>query len=236
MSKREEKQARKSQEKDFRSDVLNTKKLILEDDFISFSSVDQSKFIERRADYEDFNADDIGDDLETKISQKYNRDQYPWLTSDTQKIRDVSIFLHNEILDFVSFISPSESDLEVRRQVVKCLKEVILSVLPTANVLVFGSCATGLNLPNSDIDLQVYQPEISEKTMITKISDAIVQHKMCRSIEVLKNAKVPIIKFRIKMLIFHQIESMGYTVFNLLKLYLRRGTKGETDKQILEVI
>ncbi|CDW74368.1 UNKNOWN [Stylonychia lemnae] len=49
-------------------------------------------------------------------------------------------------------------------------------------------------MPNSDIDLQVYQPEISEKTMITKISYAIVRNKMCRSMKVLKNAKIPIIE------------------------------------------
>jgi DNA polymerase sigma len=60
--------------------------------------------------------------------------------------------------------------------------------------MVFGSCATGLNLPNSDIDLLVYLPEIKESTMISRLTSALVKAGICRSIEPLKNAKVPIIK------------------------------------------
>jgi len=60
--------------------------------------------------------------------------------------------------------------------------------------MVFGSCATGLNLPNSDIDLLVYQPDVKETTMITKLTSALIKAGICKSIEPLRNAKVPIIK------------------------------------------
>lgn len=39
---------------------------------------------------------------------------------------------------------------------VKRVKAVVKEAYPEAQVLVFGSCATGLNLPNSDIDVLVY--------------------------------------------------------------------------------
>ena len=74
----------------------------------------------------------------------------------TLRIKDAFLFLHNEILDFVKFIEASPEDKEVRKQVVKRLKQVIRECYPEAQVMVFGSCATGLNLPNSDIDLLVY--------------------------------------------------------------------------------
>lgn len=43
-----------------------------------------------------------------------------------------------------------------RRQVVERIRKVVHSIYPTAEVLVFGSCATKLNLPHSDIDLLVF--------------------------------------------------------------------------------
>lgn len=60
--------------------------------------------------------------------------------------------------------------------------------------MVFGSCATGLNLPNSDIDLLVYNPDVRETTMINKITSALIKANICKSIEPLKHCKVPIIK------------------------------------------
>ena len=64
--------------------------------------------------------------------------------------------------------------------------------------MVFGSCATGLNLPNSDIDLLVYNPGMRELTMLNKISNSLVKAKFCKSIEALKFTKVPLIKLQDK--------------------------------------
>ena len=65
-------------------------------------------------------------------------------------------------------------------------------------MLVFGSCATGLNLPNSDIDLLVYYPEVREISMINKLTCELVKAGICTSIEPIKHAKVPIIKLQDK--------------------------------------
>lgn len=56
------------------------------------------------------------------------------------------------------FIESTQQDKEIRRSVVKKIKDVVLSSYPEARVMVFGSCASELNLPNSDIDLLVYNP------------------------------------------------------------------------------
>lgn len=42
--------------------------------------------------------------------------------------------------------------------------------------MVFGSCATGLNLPNSDIDLLVYNPDVKELTMLNNLCKNLVKH------------------------------------------------------------
>lgn len=77
------------------------------DDFLSFSEVNLSKFAEGRK----LISEEEKDDLETRISQKYDRAQYPWVSDFTLKIKDAQLFLHNEILDFVNFISPSDKDI-----------------------------------------------------------------------------------------------------------------------------
>lgn len=64
--------------------------------------------------------------------------------------------------------------------------------------MIFGSCASGLDLPNSDVDMLVYLPEIKDIAMINKISNALLKSGVCKSIEPIKHAKVPIIKLQDK--------------------------------------
>ena len=60
--------------------------------------------------------------------------------------------------------------------------------------MIFGSCATGLDLPNSDVDMLVYYPDQRELTMINRLSGALMKSQICKSLEPIKHAKVPIIK------------------------------------------
>ena len=76
--------------------------------------------------------------------------------------------------------------------------KVVNTVYPQAKVFVFGSCATGLYLPNSDIDLLVYYPKERESVMITNLTNELIKAQICKSIEALKNCKVPIIKLKDK--------------------------------------
>jgi non-canonical poly(A) RNA polymerase PAPD5/7 len=75
---------------------------------------------------------------------------------------------------------------------------VVKESYPNAVVMVFGSCATGLNLQNSDIDLLVYNPEVKEINMLNKLSNTLLKAGICKSIEPLKYTKVPLIKLQDK--------------------------------------
>lgn len=59
------------------------------------------------------------------MSEKFNKEQYPWLSDFTLKVKDVFMFLHNEILDFCKFISSTPKDKEIRRRVVKRIKGIV---------------------------------------------------------------------------------------------------------------
>jgi len=40
------------------------------------------------------------------------------MSAKTMRIKDVFLFLHSEILDFVEFVSPTEDDTRKRKEVV----------------------------------------------------------------------------------------------------------------------
>lgn len=134
-----------------------------------------------------------------KTNDKYNREvNYPWLSDETLKVKDIHTQLHNEILDYVKWITPSKEDMDNRQSLVKRIKKVVKELYPDAVVMVFGSCATGLNLPNSDIDLLVYNPQVKELTMLNKLCNNLVKQIEVQSIEPLKFTKVPLIKLQEK--------------------------------------
>lgn len=134
-------------------------------------------------------------ELEKRIQAKYDKEErYPWLSEETMRIKDIHSFLHCEILDFVRWIEPTEAQKEERHLVVKRIKRVVKEIWPNAVVMVFGSVATGLNLPKSDIDLLVYHTDVRELKMLDKLSTALFRSGYCKSIEALKHTKVPLIK------------------------------------------
>ena len=83
-------------------------------------------------------------------------------------------------------------------QVMDKVSKVVYECYPTAQVMVFGSVANGLNLPNSDIDVLVYLPEQKDIPLINKLTSAFAKSGLCRSINPIKHAKVPIIKIQEK--------------------------------------
>ena len=142
--------------------------------------------------------DEDSSELETRIAKKFDKSRYPWLSKRTLKIKDIFLYLHSEVLDFVEFLSQTEAEKQKRQEVVNRIKTVVHKIYPEAKVLIFGSCATGINLPKSDIDLLVYYPAVRELTMINKITSELVRADICASIEPIKHAKVPIIKLKDK--------------------------------------
>lgn len=119
-------------------------------DFLSFDTIGKGKTTKVKT---------SSQILEDEMSKKFNRDElYPWIRDETLQIKDMHAFLHNEILDYVKWLEATPEDKQTRVNLVKKIKKVTKDSYSEAVVMVFGSCATGLNLPNSDIDLLVYHP------------------------------------------------------------------------------
>ncbi|KAM9310816.1 terminal nucleotidyltransferase 4A-like [Pholidichthys leucotaenia] len=102
--------------------------------------------------------------------------------------------LHEEIVDFFSFMSPIPEEEALRRDVVSRMERVILDLWPTVQVEVFGSFSTGLYLPSSDIDLVVFGSWA--KAPLHELEQALKNRNVAKNntIIVLDKASVPIIK------------------------------------------
>lgn len=84
----------------------------------------------------------------------------PWLIGEdaieaVQYNPDSHIALHYEILEFERYMSPTKTEESTRLALVETVKSIVQMLWPESSVQVFGSYATNLFLPSSDIDICV---------------------------------------------------------------------------------
>lgn len=128
----------------------------------------------------------------------------PWLIGDdaieaVKYVNDSSLALHFEILEFERFISPTHEEVSARAELVANVTAIVHTIWPMAKVEVFGSYATNLYLPTSDIDMCILNtpqgggesPEFSEHL---ELAQAIRNVKgFARRVNFIK-ARVPLVK------------------------------------------
>lgn len=107
--------------------------------------------------------------------------------------RTFHLALHQEILDFVRYVTPTAEERALRAALLERLRAVTAKVFPTAETQVFGSYATDLYLPTSDIDVCVMGSGESQRDALRRLGSALRQHGFER-IQCIDNAKVPIVK------------------------------------------
>uniref|UniRef100_A0A3Q2P0N1 Terminal nucleotidyltransferase 4A n=1 Tax=Fundulus heteroclitus TaxID=8078 RepID=A0A3Q2P0N1_FUNHE len=136
--------------------------------------------------------------------------------------------LHEEIMDFFSFMSPRPEEEAMRRDVVNRIESVIKELWPTARVEIFGSFSTGLYLPTSDIDLVVSGKW--DHPPLQDLEKALKKHNVAGNypIKVLDKATVPIIKLtdhetRVKVDISFNVE-YAVKAAQFIKSYLKKYT------------
>jgi non-canonical poly(A) RNA polymerase PAPD5/7 len=121
----------------------------------------------------------------------------PWRKDPNRYDRGIR-GLHQEIEHFYQWMNPTQTEHNMRADVVYRIKQIIVSKWPEAQVEVFGSYRTGLYLPTSDIDLVVIGPfagkwsNLPLRTLEQEFLDNGVAQE--NSIKVLDKASVPIVK------------------------------------------
>ncbi len=127
----------------------------------------------------------------------------PWIKGISHHSRlEITDWLTYEIKNFVHYISPTKSEIDNRNDAFNRVKDCIESFWNDCNVLMFGSFTTNLYLPTSDMDLVVISSNnnLNEKynniQLIYSLSSYLKKIKISLKIEVIKKAKIPILKFK----------------------------------------
>jgi non-canonical poly(A) RNA polymerase PAPD5/7 len=189
---------------------------------------------EMRADF--LSLDVIDDDEEEQPSQHYedaaangrqpsnfhNESLPPWMDhyTDFRRINPL-VALHNEIVGFCTLMEPHPEEMNERQLLVDKFKELVHETFGTdCQVDVFGSQATGLCLPTSDIDIAIieFEKEDDNETMekdagneqnemknwdkptgspLQRLGEALRQKWTTdlSYLEVIENTRVPLVKF-----------------------------------------
>lgn len=136
----------------------------------------------------------------------------PWMEKASYRNINPIIRLHNEITQFTRLVEPSLKEKQRRHDLVNRIRRLIQSLFDNATVEVFGSLATGLFLPSSDIDIVVQTEDESRRNGQTKaneepvpggpsdlqkVADALKDQWLpeLSYLEVIENTRVPLVKF-----------------------------------------
>ncbi|KAL0037432.1 hypothetical protein WJX79_008048 [Trebouxia sp. C0005] len=121
--------------------------------------------------------------------------ELPWNQASVN-IRSPLLRLHTEIVEFCRFLEPTTEEAAMREAATQRVRQSIIEVYASASVQVFGSFVTGLYLPTSDIDLVVMDSGADDvKIALKALSHKLGNTGIAIKIQVVANAKVPIIKF-----------------------------------------
>uniref|UniRef100_A0A914Y1J9 PAP-associated domain-containing protein n=1 Tax=Panagrolaimus superbus TaxID=310955 RepID=A0A914Y1J9_9BILA len=101
--------------------------------------------------------------------------------------------LHYELLECFDWLRPTEAERFARCNVCQRVRNVLVDITPDAIFYVFGSVATNLFLPTSDIDISVELQRLSPYDMQI-VADAFRNSKNFKDVNVLDRVHVPIIK------------------------------------------
>lgn len=163
----------------------------------------RSAVVEENADFIPLDMSDVETVVEEVSQEKRRREETlgskedpPWARGRESWIHSPLLQLHQEIVDFCEFVAPTEAEQQMRDVAVQRVSAVVKSIWPSCQVKVFGSFATGLYLPTSDVDVVVLDSGCQViQDGLKAISKALRRDNVGISIQVIAKARVPIIKF-----------------------------------------
>ncbi len=149
--------------------------------------------------------DDEGCDKEERGPLMLNELPVPWLDNQPHGQHRIDrrsppfVRLHNEILTFCQFITPTIQELKTREKVVVEINQLAKSVWPQCTVHLFGSQYTKILTPTSDIDIAILDVPVAEGKALTEalitFAEKVHEKINVTYLEAVVGARVPIIKF-----------------------------------------
>lgn len=127
--------------------------------------------------------------------KKMRMSEFPWLR-DHSATSNMADWLTKEIRDFVAYVSPAEAEIVARNEAMRRIRELVHELWDDAEAHVFGSYATDLYLPGSDIDMVILSDsgKYDRRDYLYQLSSKLRSRGIAKRIETIAKARVPIIK------------------------------------------
>ena len=114
-------------------------------------------------------------------------------------LRSHLLRLHNEVLSFWAFTRPTRRETLARAEAAQRLRSLVSAIWPGDGVAVevFGSSATGLALPGSDVDVVVRGAAGGgdAATRLRALAAALARSGVARDLQLITRARVPLAKY-----------------------------------------
>ncbi|KAI0658403.1 hypothetical protein C8Q70DRAFT_878002, partial [Cubamyces menziesii] len=125
----------------------------------------------------------------------------PWIeTLGTAVYESKEQRLHDEIVAFFEYMTPTADERHARAMVIAQVAEVVKRRLPKATVDTFGSVAQDLYLPDGDTDLVISTPHAyddeTKKRVLFQLSALMRNSHVTDYVQVVHRARVPVISFK----------------------------------------
>jgi non-canonical poly(A) RNA polymerase PAPD5/7 len=186
------------------------------EDFISLSFGDfdsagidatpaRASGMKRKAGTAGLDAGSDGDDASSSVIVSEGAYKAPWATS-AYAHRNFTVRLHEELLDFCTYVSPKPEEQQMRAELIQRLDALVKEAFPNSpnvHLKPFGSYATKLYLPISDIDLVLFNADeggrfsSSDKGKFSPLGvlERVMRQKQCAIyLEHITGARIPILK------------------------------------------
>eukprot|EP01130_Rhizamoeba_saxonica_P002001 TRINITY_DN11812_c0_g1_i1.p1 TRINITY_DN11812_c0_g1~~TRINITY_DN11812_c0_g1_i1.p1 ORF type:complete len:393 (-),score=62.35 TRINITY_DN11812_c0_g1_i1:106-1257(-) len=121
----------------------------------------------------------------------------PWVARE-YNLDDKCKGLHQEIEDFVEWVSQTPEEDRMRQDIITRIKELVAKIFPHATVKIYGSYETDLCIPYSDVDIVIFgatKDETERTSSLFTLYNEIERSGMTSFIQIITHTKVPIIKF-----------------------------------------
>eukprot|EP00199_Chlamydomonas_sp_CCMP681_P000819 CAMPEP_0119102870 /NCGR_PEP_ID=MMETSP1180-20130426/1473_1 /TAXON_ID=3052 ORGANISM="Chlamydomonas cf sp, Strain CCMP681" /NCGR_SAMPLE_ID=MMETSP1180 /ASSEMBLY_ACC=CAM_ASM_000741 /LENGTH=507 /DNA_ID=CAMNT_0007087247 /DNA_START=36 /DNA_END=1556 /DNA_ORIENTATION=- len=120
----------------------------------------------------------------------------PYWMRTCKNIKSPFLRLHQEMVELTELLHPTQAEYDSRNEAVEAVTQAVNSIWPEASVAVFGSFATGLFVPTSDVDVVILDSNCTDiQSGLKALAAALMRKSVAQNVQVIGRARVPIIKF-----------------------------------------
>ena len=140
------------------------------------------------------------------------QEQFPPLNSAVVEVQPEWTKLHQEISEFeASMLATSDHKLQSRLLLLEKLREIASTNFPGADISLFGSYATRLALPSSDMDVVVLYPFLDSREYVQfavrTLAEVLGEFPWTVAAQAIDSATVPLVKLQVDAQFFGGADS-----------------------------